>query len=174
MHKLENSIIISSHKSNKSEILHNIEYQQVGQVAYARLNRTEKMNSLKKEMIHTIINYVNQANQNPSIKVIILQGSGNSFCAGQDLSELIDNQNLTVKELLDHYHDKLILAIKKCNKPIIAAINGVAAEAGAIIAIACDLTIAVENSQFTFDFAKIGLPSGSGETHFLIQDIEMQ
>ena len=112
--------------------------------------------------------------QNEEIRTIIITGSGKSFCAGQDLAEATDPNGPELESIVREHYNPIILKIRLLEKPIIAAVNGVAAGAGANIALACDLTIAHENAAFIQAFSKIGLIPDSGGTYFLPRIIGVQ
>ena len=104
----------------------------------------------------------------------IITGSGKAFCAGQDLSEATDPNGPELESIVRDHYNPIILKIRSLEKPVIAAVNGVAAGAGANIALACDLTIAQENASFIQAFSKIGLIPDSGGTYFLPRIIGVQ
>ena len=105
---------------------------------------------------------------NVEVRVIVITGSGKAFCAGQDLAEVTDPAlNPGFETILEEHYAPIILRIRKIQKPIIAAVNGVAAGAGANIALACDIIVASEQASFIQAFSKIGLIPDSGGTYFL-------
>ena len=102
------------------------------------------------------------------IRAIVLTGNGKAFCAGQDLKEVTNPEaNPGFKNILEEHYNPIIKRIRKIEKPIIAAVNGVAAGAGANIALACDIVLASTNASFIQAFSKIGLIPDSGGTFFL-------
>lgn len=113
--------------------------------------------------------------KNPEIRAIVLTGEGKAFCAGQDLKEVTSPEiNPGFKKILEEHYNPIISRIRKIEKPIIAAVNGVAAGAGANIALACDVVVASENASFIQAFSKIGLVPDSGGTFFLPRLIGFQ
>jgi 2-(1,2-epoxy-1,2-dihydrophenyl)acetyl-CoA isomerase len=101
------------------------------------------------------------------VRVIILTGEGKAFCAGQDLAEATDPNGPPLKNIVGEHYNPIIKRLRKIEKPIIAAVNGVAAGAGANIALACDIVIAKNSAKFIQAFSAIGLIPDSGGTYFL-------
>jgi 2-(1,2-epoxy-1,2-dihydrophenyl)acetyl-CoA isomerase len=131
------------------------------------LNRPDKFNSFNRDMALELQNELDQAERNDAVRSIVLTGTGKAFCAGQDLSEAIDPNGPGIEKIVREHYNPIILKIRKIEKPIIAAVNGVAAGAGANIALACDIVIATQSSTFIQAFSKIGLVPDSGGTFFL-------
>jgi 2-(1,2-epoxy-1,2-dihydrophenyl)acetyl-CoA isomerase len=138
------------------------------------LNRPDKFNSFNREMALELQNELDNAENNELVRSIVLTGTGKAFCAGQDLSEAIDPNGPGIEKIVREHYNPIILKIRKIEKPIIAAINGVAAGAGANIALACDIVIAAQSSTFIQAFSKIGLVPDSGGTFFLPRLIGFQ
>lgn len=136
-------------------------------VAVIRLNRPEKFNSFVREMALDIQERLDYCQTEKSIRAVVLTGNGKAFCAGQDLKEATDDNGIELKNIVSEHYNPIILKIRKLNKPVIAAVNGVAAGAGANIALCCDLVIAGEAASFIQAFSKIGLIPDSGGTYFL-------
>ncbi len=137
-------------------------------VVYLRLNRPEVFNSFNREMALAMQSELDKAEQSPDIRAIVIIGNGKAFCAGQDLKEVTTPElNPGFKKILEEHYNPIITRIRSIKKPIIAAVNGVAAGAGANIALACDLVIASEKASFIQAFSKIGLVPDSGGTFFL-------
>jgi 2-(1,2-epoxy-1,2-dihydrophenyl)acetyl-CoA isomerase len=109
-----------------------------------------------------------------SVRVIVITGEGKAFSAGQDLGEATDNEGPTLTSIVRDHYNPIILKIREIEKPVIAAVNGVAAGAGANIALACDITFAKKSASFIQAFSKIGLIPDSGGTFFLPRLIGMQ
>jgi 2-(1,2-epoxy-1,2-dihydrophenyl)acetyl-CoA isomerase len=109
-----------------------------------------------------------------SIRVVVLKGEGKAFCAGQDLKEALDPDGPDLKSIVAEHYNPIILKIRELEKPVIAAVNGVAAGAGANIALACDIVLAKESASFIQAFSKIGLIPDSGGTFFLPRLVGMQ
>jgi 2-(1,2-epoxy-1,2-dihydrophenyl)acetyl-CoA isomerase len=138
------------------------------------LNRPDKFNSFNREMALELQNVLDNAENNELVRSIVLTGTGKAFCAGQDLSEAIDPNGPGIEKIVREHYNPIILKIRKIEKPIIAAVNGVAAGAGANIALACDIVIAAQSSTFIQAFSKIGLVPDSGGTFFLPRLIGFQ
>lgn len=139
-----------------------------------RLNRPEVFNSFNKEMAFQLQNILDTCSSNDDIRVVVIVGEGKAFCAGQDLSEAIDPNGPELKSIVRDHYNPIILKIRNLNKPVIAAVNGVAAGAGANLALACDITIAKNSASFIQAFSKIGLIPDSGGTFFLPRIIGIQ
>lgn len=138
------------------------------------LNRPEVFNSFNKEMAISLQNILNDAESNELIRAIVLTGEGKAFCAGQDLAEAIDPNGPELQTIVRDHYNPIILKLRSIEKPIIAAVNGVAAGAGANIALACDLVLAKESAFFIQAFSKIGLIPDSGGTFMLPRLVGMQ
>ena len=142
---------------------------------WVTLNRPEVFNSFNREMALSLQNVLDEAKENPSIRAIVLIGSGKAFCAGQDLKEVTSPElNPGFKKILEEHYNPIVSRIRSIEKPIIAAVNGVAAGAGANIALACDVVIASEKASFIQAFSKIGLIPDSAGTFFLPRLIGFQ
>lgn len=145
-----------------------------GAVAYLILNRPEKFNSFCREMALALQDALDQAGQDTSVRCIVLQGEGKAFCAGQDLSEAIEDNGIELEQIVLEHYNPIIQRIRSIEKPVIAAVNGVAAGAGANIALCCDLVVAKSSASFIQAFSKIGLIPDSGGTFFLPRLIGLQ
>ncbi|WP_375252249.1 enoyl-CoA hydratase-related protein, partial [Dokdonia donghaensis] len=137
-------------------------------VATLTFNRPEVFNSFNREMAFLLQDELDACNKDAQVRSIVLTGSGKAFCAGQDLKEITDPElNPGFKKILEEHYNPIIEKIRAIEKPIIAAVNGVAAGAGANIALACDIVIAHEKVSFIQAFSKIGLVPDSAGTFFL-------
>ncbi|MDN3724408.1 enoyl-CoA hydratase-related protein [Aequorivita sp. SDUM287046] len=144
-------------------------------VARLTLNRPQVFNSFNREMALLLQDELDNCEKNPEVRAIIIIGSGKAFCAGQDLKEVTSPElNPGFKKILEEHYNPIIQRIRNIEKPIIGAINGVAAGAGANIALACDVVIASENASFIQAFSKIGLVPDSAGTFFLPRLIGFQ
>lgn len=144
-------------------------------VAYITLNRPEVFNSFNREMALQLQSVLDDCGSNNTIRAIVLTGNGKAFCAGQDLKEVTDpNLNPGFKKILEEHYNPIITRIRTIKKPIIGAINGVAAGAGANIALACDIVVAHEKVSFIQAFSLIGLIPDSAGTYFLPRLIGFQ
>ncbi|MES2763279.1 MAG: enoyl-CoA hydratase-related protein [Bacteroidota bacterium] len=131
------------------------------------LNRADKFNSFNREMALQLQQVLDKAETDDNVRAIVLTGTGKAFCAGQDLAEAIDPKGPGIAKIVDEHYNPIILRLRKIEKPIIAAVNGVAAGAGANIALACDIVTATSSASFIQAFSKIGLIPDSGGTFFL-------
>lgn len=144
-------------------------------VAWLRFNRPEVFNSFNREMALLLQNELDEAEERDDVRTIVLTGNGKAFCAGQDLKEVTSPElNPGFKKILEEHYNPIIHRIRTIEKPIIAAVNGVAAGAGANIALACDIVLAMEKASFIQAFSKIGLIPDSGGTFFLPRLIGFQ
>jgi len=144
-------------------------------VAKITLNRPNVFNSFNREMALRLQNILDECEQNDAVRAIILTGNGKAFCAGQDLKEVTTPElNPGFKKILEEHYNPIILKIRHIKKPIIAAVNGVAAGAGANIALACDIVVAHEQVKFIQAFSLIGLVPDSAGTFFLPRLIGFQ
>ena len=144
-------------------------------VATITLNRPESYNSFNREMAFLLHDTLDACQKNDAVRAIVLTGNGKAFCAGQDLKEVTDpDLNPGFKKILEEHYNPIITRIRNINKPIIGAINGVAAGAGANIALACDVVVAHEKVNFIQAFSLIGLVPDSAGTFFLPRLIGFQ
>ncbi|WP_204346992.1 enoyl-CoA hydratase-related protein [Psychroserpens algicola] len=144
-------------------------------VAYITLNRPEVFNSFNREMAFSLQSVLDDCKTNAEVRAIVLTGNGKAFCAGQDLKEVTDPElNPGFKKILDEHYNPIITRIRAIKKPVIAAVNGVAAGAGANIALACDIVVADEKVSFIQAFSLIGLVPDSAGTFFLPRLIGFQ
>ena len=131
------------------------------------LNRPEVYNSFNRTMALQMQASLNEAAANESVRAVVITGSGKAFCAGQDLAEAIDPEGPGLERILAEHYNPIIQQIVALPKPVVALVNGVAAGAGANIALTCDVVIAHEQASFIQAFSKIGLIPDSGGTYFL-------
>ena len=140
------------------------------------LNRPDKLNAMTPLLLHELKEAFEQANSDQTVRVVILTGAGRGFCAGADLaaaSQLMMSEGFSYEENLNATYNPLILTMQNLQKPIIAAVNGVAAGAGMSLTLACDIRIAAESASFLQAFVKIGLVPDSGSTWMLPRLIGM-
>lgn len=143
-------------------------------VAYITLNRPDKFNSFNREMALALQQELDRCAGAEDIRAIYLTGEGKAFCAGQDLAEAVDPDGPELTTIVREHYNPIIEKIRNIEKPVVAAINGVAAGAGANIALACDIVVARESASFIQAFSKIGLIPDSGGTWFLPRLIGFQ
>src|SRR6201993_3593658 len=144
----------------------NVLHEQIGGVLKLSLNRPDKFNSFNRAMALELQEQLDKAASDDSIRCVLLTGEGKAFCAGQDLSEATDPQGPGIKNIVVEHYNPIILKIRNLEKPVVCAVNGVAAGAGANIALACDVVVAAQSSSFIQAFSKIGLIPDSGGTFF--------
>jgi 2-(1,2-epoxy-1,2-dihydrophenyl)acetyl-CoA isomerase len=143
-------------------------------VCILKLNRPSVFNSFNREMALALQKELDECELNDEVRAIVITGEGKAFCAGQDLSEAVDPEGPELSTIVREHYNPIIAKIRSIEKPIIAAVNGVAAGAGANIALACDITIAKRSASFIQAFSKIGLIPDSGGTFFLPRIVGMQ
>jgi 2-(1,2-epoxy-1,2-dihydrophenyl)acetyl-CoA isomerase len=139
-------------------------------VARLTLNRPDVLNSFNRRMAVELREAIEAAAVDPTVRAILLTGTGRAFCAGQDLAEATPSAEgppLDLGEIVHNSYNPLIRAIRHTEKPVVCAVNGAAVGAGASIALACDIVLAASNASFMQAFAKIGLIPDSGGTFFL-------
>ena len=141
-----------------------------GGVLTATLNRPDRLNAFNPEMHKLLREAIERTADEPGIRALLLTGAGRGFCAGQDLSERDVSPGAAPIDLsvsLGSNYNPLVRRMRALPKPIVCAVNGVAAGAGANIALACDIVLAARSASFVQAFAKIGLVPDSGGTYFL-------
>jgi len=143
-------------------------------ITQIHLNRPDKFNSFNREMAMQLQEALDIAGEDKSVRAVFITGTGKAFCAGQDLSEAIDPQGPGIRRIVDEHYNPIIKKIRNLEKPVVCAVNGVAAGAGANIALACDIVIAGKSASFIQAFSKIGLVPDSGGTFFLPRLIGLQ
>ena len=144
-----------------------IQFEKIDAVGKITLNRPEKYNSFVREMALALQDTLKNCANDDSIRCILITGAGKAFCAGQDLKEATDPKEPEIEQIVREHYNPIIKKIRQIEKPIIAAVNGVAAGAGANLALACDIVIATQSAKFIQAFSKIGLIPDSGGTYFL-------
>jgi 2-(1,2-epoxy-1,2-dihydrophenyl)acetyl-CoA isomerase len=143
-------------------------------VATLKLNRPEVFNSFNQKMAFAFQKALDECEKDESVRCIVITGEGKAFCAGQDLAEATDPNGPELKSIVREHYNPIILRLRNIEKPIIAAVNGVAAGAGANIALACDIVLAKESASFIQAFSKIGLIPDSGGTFMLPRLVGLQ
>ena len=136
-------------------------------VAIIALNRPDKFNSFNREMALQLQQVLDDCNNDKSIRAIYITGNGKAFCAGQDLGELTGENPPPFEQILSEHYNPIITRLRNIAKPIVCGVNGVAAGAGANIALACDVVVASTSASFIQAFSKIGLIPDSGGTFTL-------
>jgi 2-(1,2-epoxy-1,2-dihydrophenyl)acetyl-CoA isomerase len=131
------------------------------------LNRPEKFNSFNREMALAMQAALDTCEEDPNIRSVYITGMGKAFCAGQDLGEVTGPEPVSFEKILSEHYNPIIRKIRQLNKPVVCAVNGVAAGAGANIALCCDIVVAKKSASFIQAFSKIGLIPDSGGTFYL-------
>ena len=155
--------------------MESIQYEVNQGLATITLNRPDVFNSFNREMALSMQDALDACEENQEVRAILITGNGKAFCAGQDLKEVTDPENNPgFRAILDEHYNPIIRRIRNIEKPIVAAVNGVAAGAGANIALACDIVLASDQASFIQAFSKIGLIPDSAGTFFLPRLIGLQ
>ena len=136
-------------------------------VAFIALNRPDKLNAFNREMALLLQQKLDACAADPNIRCVYLTGSGKAFSAGQDLVEVMGDEMIGFDKILSEHYNPIVTRIRKIEKPVVAAVNGVAAGAGANIALCCDIVVAAHSASFIQAFSKIGLIPDSSGTYFL-------
>jgi 2-(1,2-epoxy-1,2-dihydrophenyl)acetyl-CoA isomerase len=135
-------------------------------IAFITLNRPDKYNAFNREAALLMQKHLDDC-RSSDVRCVLITGAGKAFCSGQDLEEVVDPNGPRIDTIVAEHYNPIIISIRKLQKPVIAAVNGVAAGAGANIALACDVVIAAYGASFIQAFSKIGLIPDSGGTFFL-------
>jgi 2-(1,2-epoxy-1,2-dihydrophenyl)acetyl-CoA isomerase len=151
-----------------------ISYSIESSVATIKLNRPEKYNAFVREMSLGLQEALRKAQQDENVRSVFITGEGKAFCAGQDLAEAISPDGPGIRKIVAEHYNPIITLIRTMEKPVVCAVNGVAAGAGANVALACDIVVAGTSSAFIQAFSKIGLVPDSGGTYFLPRLVGMQ
>ena len=151
-----------------------IKYEITNGVAKITLNRPEKFHSFVREMALQLQEKLDDCNVNKDVRAILITAEGKAFCAGQDLSEATDPNGPELTRIIQEHYNPIIRKIRNIEKPVVAAVNGVAAGAGASIALCCDIVVATESASFIQAFSKIGLIPDSAGTFFLPRLVGLQ
>jgi 2-(1,2-epoxy-1,2-dihydrophenyl)acetyl-CoA isomerase len=136
-------------------------------VAKITLNRPDKLNAFNREMSLLLQSKLDECASLHEVRCVYITGAGKGFSAGQDLAEVVDKGGPTMNQILSEHYNPIVKRIRNLPKPVVAAVNGVAAGAGANIALCCDIVVAAESASFIQAFSKIGLIPDSGGTYFL-------
>lgn len=136
-------------------------------IGFITLNRPEKLNAFNREMALLLQHRLDECSSLHEVRAVYLTGAGKGFSAGQDLAEVVDPQGPGMDIILSEHYNPIITRIRNLPKPVVAAVGGVAAGAGANIALACDIVVAARSASFIQAFSRIGLIPDSGGTWFL-------
>ena len=148
-----------------------IEFTKDENIAVIRLNRPELVNSINAEMAGELLEAFDTVANDADLRAVLLTGAGNGFCAGQDLGEVkrlpVEEVPQLVSDAVRERYNKLVLALRELECPVVCYVNGVAAGAGANLALACDIVLASREAYFVQAFSSIGLIPDTGGTFFL-------
>ncbi|WP_276480790.1 enoyl-CoA hydratase-related protein [Paraflavitalea pollutisoli] len=136
-------------------------------VAIITLNRPDKLNAFNREMALLLQQQLDECANLQEVRCVLITGAGKGFSAGQDLAEIVAPDGPTMAQILSEHYNPIIDKIRRMPKPVVAAVNGVAAGAGANIALCCDIVVAAETASFIQAFSRLGLIPDSGGTYFL-------
>jgi 2-(1,2-epoxy-1,2-dihydrophenyl)acetyl-CoA isomerase len=155
--------------------MENIIFEIKDSAGIIRLNRPKVFNSFNRAMALEMQQCLDECAANAGVRAIYITGEGRAFCAGQDLQEIADPTNSpSFKTILGEHFNPIVRRLRSIEKPIVCGVNGVAAGAGANIALACDITVAATSASFIQAFSKIGLIPDSGGTFTLPRLIGLQ
>jgi len=156
-------IILHSNICCMSSILFTVE----NGVGFITLNRPAKLNSFVGEMALLLQLTLDECASRPEVRCVFITGTGKAFSAGQDLEEVVGPSSPGMQKILSEYYNPIVTRLRNMPKPVVAAVNGVAAGAGANIALNCDIAVAAQSASFIQAFSKIGLIPDSGGTFIL-------
>src|SRR5256885_10127208 len=158
----------------KLDLMASILFEEKDNIGFIRFNRPDKFNSFNREMSLLFQKHLDECNASDIIRCVYITGVGKAFSAGQDLAEIVSPGGPDTATILAEHYNPVINKIRNLEKPVLAAVNVVAAGAGANIALCCDVVVASISASFIQAFSKIGLIPDSGGTYFLPRLIGMQ
>ena len=154
-------------KTNQKQMEESILFRKENNVGHVTLNRPDVFNSFNREMALRLQTVLSQCQEDPDVRAVLLTGSGKAFCAGQDLKQMTGDNPPSFPTVLNDQYNPIVRKLREIPLPVVCLVNGVAAGAGANIALACDITLAVDSASFIQAFSKIGLIPDSGGTFTL-------
>lgn len=170
-------ILCNCHRRELKMTFESITFAVESGIARITLNRPDKLNSFTGEMHAELRIALDSIQTDSTIRVLVLTGAGRAFCAGQDLADtdmqVVNGKMPDIGNVVEKNYKQLVLRLQSLRVPTIAAVNGIAAGAGASVALACDLVIATKSASFLQAFSKIGLIPDTGGTWFLPQRVGM-
>jgi 2-(1,2-epoxy-1,2-dihydrophenyl)acetyl-CoA isomerase len=146
-------------------------YEKKGNIGFITLNRPDVFNAFNDEQSFELQDALKEVKRDAEVRVIVLTGAGKAFCSGQDLKAIADSKNRSLSDSLYKRYNPIIKSMREMPKPIICRLNGVAAGAGASLALACDFIIAAENASLIEVFINVGLVPDSGSSYFLPRSV---
>lgn len=149
-------------------------YEVKDNIATITLNRPDRYNAFDNDLSFKFIDILKQCRKDPEVRVIVITGSGKAFCSGQDLKDVQGQKNRSLGASVEKRYNPMVKLIVETEKPFVCRMNGVAAGAGASIALACDYIIASEKASMVWAFANIGLVLDSGSSYFLPRQVGRQ
>lgn len=142
-----------------------------GHVGVISLNRPQLFNAINDQLSTELLEKLNEASQDDEIRAVVLTGNGKAFCSGQDLNDRsaiqLKGEKISLGDSVRNRYNPIIMALAQMKKPVIAAVNGVAAGAGCSLALACDIRFITPETRFVEAFVRIGLAPDSGSSYFL-------
>lgn len=145
--------------------------EKIDGVCLITLNRPDKLNAFNDELSFQLIDALKSAEKDAEVRAVVITGAGRGFCSGQDLANRkfsdASESRPSLSESIRRRYNPMVIRIRRMEKPVIAAVNGVAAGAGSSLALACDLRVVAENASFIQSFTKVGLVPDSGATFIL-------
>lgn len=151
-----------------------IQFEIIEGVGKITLQRPEVFNSFNRTMALSVQQALDECEDNDQVRAILLTAEGKAFCAGQDLKEATTSTDLNIQRIVEEHYNPLIMRMRNIKKPVVCAVNGVAAGAGANVALAADIVVAKKSAVFVQAFSSIGLIPDSGGTFFLPRLVGMQ
>ncbi|MFT6365289.1 MAG: 2-(1,2-epoxy-1,2-dihydrophenyl)acetyl-CoA isomerase [Candidatus Azotimanducaceae bacterium] len=146
--------------------------REAAQVATLTLNRPESLNALTEDMLVLLLDKLRAVEADAEVRAVIITGAGSGFCSGVDLTGgLLQEKAEELEGWIKQYPNPVVAYIRSMSKPVIAAVNGVAAGAGVSLALACDVVLCAQTTRFILSFAKVGLAMDMGASWFLNQRI---
>lgn len=136
-------------------------------VAFITLNREDKLNAFNRDMSLSLQHLLDRCRDDENIRAVCITGKGKAFSSGQDLAEIVDPKGPGLARILSEHYNPIVVRIRQLQKPVVAAVNGVAAGAAANLALCCDIVVASSSAYFVQAFSKIGLIPDCGGTYFL-------
>ncbi|MCX8112126.1 MAG: enoyl-CoA hydratase-related protein [Bacteroidia bacterium] len=142
-------------------------------VGYITLNRPDRYNAFNEKMSSELLSVLREVRKDRGIRAVVIRGSGKAFCSGQDLKDIVGVER-SLGESVEKRYNPMVMAIHELEKPVIASVNGVAAGAGAGLALACDYVIAARSASFVIAFINVGLSLDTATSFHLVRTIGLK